>query len=199
MWPRLLAGVLAATAPGHAPPGQAVAETPEMTEARANQALMKTPPRLTSGQADDLFPDAARAQGVHGTVTVSGIVGRDGRVTQTVVTGSSRSDLLDATALSAASAARFEPARDAAGNPVAVRLSMDLEFNNGLDGKRGGIGRYACGQFVRDQDWLHAHWPVGQHWNEAIEACRSQPDAMLVDVLKPEGEVLRSLAGRGML
>ena len=210
---------------------QTATETPEMADARANRTRMKTPPRFVSSDIADAYPEAARAQGAHGEVSVSVIVTRDGKIIQATIETSSRSKILDDFALARASAGRFEPAKDDAGNAIAVPITLITKFNTGLDGRDGGIAHYRCDQFVRDQDWWRAQWPAGQddtvytvvrgvtvvlgtsavsrsipskadfkrHWDETIEACRKQPESMLIDVLKPEGEYLRSLAAQGMM
>lgn len=217
----LLASLALQDAP---PPPQTAPETPEMAEALTNKPLMKVKPAAIS-RADAGFPEAARAAGEHGEVLVSGIVARDGSFIQTAVTASSRSKLLDEAALAAARAARFSPAKDAAGNPIAVPMTLQFQFDNAISAHIVG---YKCDQFVRDQDWWSAHWPTAehdrmynatrglvllqgpinadtirssgrdldQHWVQAIAACRKQPGALFVDMLKPEGKALRAMAER---
>lgn len=205
-------------------------ETPEMIEARANNPRVKTPPKFLSGaEVEETVPEEARAIGAHGTVVIKGIIDRNGNLIQAWVATSSKSALLDETALSGAQKAKFEPAKDAGGNPIATLASLPFTFENiYTPGPGGGILRYRCDQFVRDQNWWRATWPaerrdqtylmaigVGlmaeglnleaarrlnrdfpKRWDAAIEACRKKPDALFVDMLKPEGKAMRAIAER---
>jgi len=167
LWLPLLA-MLAGPALQDAPPATpvaTVADTPEMAQARANKPLMKAGPKFVSGpSAHEAFPEAARAAGAHGKVLISGIIGADGKFLQPIVAIGSRSALLDAAALAAAQASVFEPARDAAGNAIAVPATVPFEFSGARSpGKGGGVLRYTCGQFARDQDWWAANWPETEH------------------------------------
>jgi TonB family protein len=162
IWSALVAAVLAFQA---APP-VAVAplqESPAMAAAKANMARIKVRPVFKSGP-DAAFPDAARLAGEFGKVEISGILGVDGRITEAKVSVSSRSSLLDASALAAATGSLFEPARDAQGEALSIPISVPLDFSNArTPGKGGGVLRYHCDQFVRDYDWWHAHWPAKAH------------------------------------
>jgi TonB family protein len=124
---------------------------------------MKAGPAFKSGP-DAVFPDAAKAAGAHGKVIVRGIIGADGRFGELQVAVSSKSDLLGASAIAAASASVFEPAKDAAGAPIGVPATMPFEFENAkTPGKGGGVLRYRCGQFARDEDWWKANWPAEKY------------------------------------
>lgn len=137
-------------------PGQA---GPAMAEAIANKSRVKVNPRWTSRVTSEV-PEAARAKGAHGKVVVSAIVGADGRLAEAMVKESSRSPELDAAALTAASAARFEPARDANGKPLAIVLDFAFSYSNiWKTGKMDDVLRYGCRQFILDQDWWAATWP----------------------------------------
>ena len=85
--------------------------------------------------------------------------------------------------------------------------------------------QYRCDQFVRDYDWWYRTWPSGQQdrifktlrgyvvlaemqsgkmsqvnfdseWKAAIEACRSSPDKLMLDLLKPHGKFIRGMVHR---
>lgn len=148
------------------PQGTAVSpsiESPAMVAARANRARIKVSPEFKSGPDPDV-PEAARAAGEFGKVTVSGIIGTDGRFSETKVVVSSRSSLLDAAALAIANATVFEPAKDAAGVALTVPAQMPVEFSNAKTlGEGGGVLRYRCGQFARDYDWWFKTWPANKH------------------------------------
>lgn len=216
-----------------AAPQGAPAESPAMTAARANRARLKTTAVFKSGPRAEI-PEAALAAGEFGKVTVSGIIGADGRFSELKVVDSSRSERLDAAALAAAAASVFEPARDAAGEPIAILARMPFEFTNAKSaGKGGGVLRYRCDQFARDYDWWYRTWPADKHddfyflvlgfstiaksqgangrldyekfgsvnkdfdarWRAAVEACRAKPDRLFIDVFKPEGDMLKRMAG----
>jgi TonB family protein len=122
-----------------------------------------TPPKFLSGP-EPIFPDAAKAAGEHGKVVVSGTIDVDGRLHDPKVDVSSKSELLDASALAAATAAVFEPARDEHGVAIAKHAQVPYDFSNARTaGKGGGALRYRCDQFVRDYDWWYKTWPADQH------------------------------------
>jgi TonB family protein len=177
------------------------------------------------------YPDAERAAGHHGKVEISGTIGPDGRLIDAKVATSSRAPGLDAAALVAARATLFRVRRDAAGQPIQQGAVLPFTFDSyHSSGKGGGILRYSCDQFVKDQDWWRATWPTNQYdeffsmmlglrtvvemgqgrmdaamitgsvsdlkqrWTRSIEACRAKPEAMFIDMLKPEGDWARRLA-----
>ena len=181
------------------------------------------------------YPDAERAAGHHGTVKISGTIGPDGRLVDAKVAMSSRAPGLDAAALAAAQGTVFRVRRDAAGQPIPQEATLPFSFDSyHSPGKGGGILRYRCDQFVKDQDWWRATWPAKQYdeffnmilglkaiialgqagmdaamikgtindleqrWTKGIDACRAKPEAMFIDVFKPEGDWARRLAVMGL-
>lgn len=119
-------------------------------------------PEFTS-RVEPVFSDAARAAGEHGKVVIAGKVAPDGRLVDAAVFRSSRSPTLDAAALEAANASRFEPYRDEAGEPIALPVRATFGFDNyRTPGPGGGILRYRCDQFVRDESWWEANWPASE-------------------------------------
>ncbi|MBR7620874.1 TonB family protein [Phenylobacterium sp. 20VBR1] len=143
--------------------GGAAPEPVTAAMAQANKARVATRPVYKSGPSPDI-PEAVRATGAHGKVVVSGVIGADGRFTETKVAVSSRSSLLDAAALEQVSAMIFEPARDAEGVALSLPARTPLEFTNAKsEGKGGGVLRYGCSQFARDYDWWYATWPATEH------------------------------------
>ncbi|NYT41836.1 TonB family protein [Sphingomonas sp. R-74633] len=189
-------------------------DTPLMTAAKANLPLAKTRP-VQKGTVDDSVPESAKAQGAHGKVTLTGVMGTDGRLTELRVTTSSKSDELDAAALAAAAAAEFEPTRDAQGNPLVYPGRIPFKFDSALD---SGAPGYRCGQMVRDTDWWVAHWPgedddfrkmftgfaiagsvsrgqeairqaiadFDRRWEAAIAACRKAPDRKFLELFNKQ-------------
>lgn len=137
---------------------QAPEESPAIATAKANRASMKTAPSYTL-EPDTVVPEDAKLQGEHGEVSVAGIIGVDGRFTETRVKSTSRSDRIDVAALRAAQEARFAPARGADGLPLPVYVSVTFNFDNAasLDGK--AFRSYRCAQFLRDQAWWKQAWP----------------------------------------
>ena len=112
-------------------------------------------------RVEPAFGDASRAAGEHGKVVIAGKVGADGRLIDAAVFRSSRSPTLDAAALEAANASRFRPYRDEAGKPIALPVRVPFSFDNyRTPGPGGGILRYRCDQFARDESWWAANWPA---------------------------------------
>jgi TonB family protein len=135
-------------------------ETPAAAPPQPSKA---SHPKFLSGPEAE-FPDAAKAAGEFGKVAVSGTIGVDGKLHDAKVTLSSNSALLDASALTAANAAVFEPAHDAQGAAIAVPANIPYDFSNAKSpGKGGGALRYKCDQFVRDYDWWYKTWPADKH------------------------------------
>lgn len=72
----------------------------------------------------DDYPSGALRQGIEGVVVLSAMISADGKVRSCLVTQSSGSQLLDDTTCRLyTSRARFTPARDADGNPIAAQRS----------------------------------------------------------------------------
>ena len=144
---------------GPATAQDATAEAAAMATAKTNRALAKVKPRWVSGD-QPAFPEAEKALGHHGVVKVSGILGVDGRMSQTEVALSSGAPVLDALALASVKGALFEPARDAAGAPLPLAITVPFElYSYKSAGPGGGILRYSCGQFSRDMDWWRLTFP----------------------------------------
>jgi protein TonB len=100
-----------AAPPPPPPPPPAPARKVEPARARAN---------LASYVSDDDYPPSAAAAGQEGRTGFRLDIGPDGRVTNCTVTSSSGSSVLDqATCRIMRSRARFTPAHDSNGNPVA--------------------------------------------------------------------------------
>lgn len=108
-------------------PAATADKSPAMAGAEANRTRMKTPPRAT-GKAALAYPDSEKTAGHAGRVSVRGIVGVDGRVTEASVVLSSAGPVLDAAALAAVQATVFQPAKDADGQPIAVVVTFPVEF-----------------------------------------------------------------------
>jgi TonB family protein len=202
-------------------------------------ALINYPIEFTFGdvlsslvsEVEPKFGDAERALGVHGRVIIGGTVRQDGRLADAKVLVSSKSDLLDQNALQAALASTYRPFKDGSGQAVDEPVRFPYEFDNyRTPGKGGGVLRYYCGQFAKDQLWWRSTWPekergqfyammlgVGvlpiitqlalqperavahnkdfeKRWVAAIEKCQTRPEALFVDVFKPEGQIAKRLA-----
>jgi TonB family protein len=101
--------------PFAAPRASAPAAPPAFAQPRAN---------LSSLFSTEDYPAAAVRAGEQGTVEVKLSVGANGRVTNCVVTSSSGSSALDSTTCRLLTArARFTPATDSAGSPVAAEVT----------------------------------------------------------------------------
>lgn len=136
------------------------AQVTALVQAVANPTAMKTEPVLVRAGPDVPYPESARAIGAHGTVTVSIVVGIDGKPSEVVVTTSSHSSELDDWALALARAAVFEPAKDAQGDPVSARVTIPVLISGAaMTRQRRGLLDYSCGQFIRDEDWWAATSP----------------------------------------
>lgn len=114
-------------------------------------------------RVEPVFSDAARAAGEHGKVVIDGKIGTDGRLIDAVIFQSSRSPTLDAAAIEAATASRYRPYRDGAGQPYVLPVRVPFGFDNyRTPGPGGGILRYRCDQFARDESWWAANWPESE-------------------------------------
>jgi TonB family protein len=189
-------------------------------EAQANRTRMKVAPSFKREPAY-VRPEDARSRGEFGTVVLSAIIGKDGRVREANVKISSRSASIDAAALASAPSMLFEPARDANGNALDIVSKISLEYTQvDFHGPRS-LAQYRCDQFVQDYDWWYRTWPAGEEdrifktlrglvviseskfsaadfaaeWKTAIEACRSEPGALMLDMLKPHGAFIRGATG----
>lgn len=182
-------------------------------------------------RTEPAYPEEERLAGHFGKVVIGGKIGPDGRLVDPVVKVSSRAPGLDAAAMAAAAASEFRPFRDGGGAPISVPVEIPFSFDSyHSPGQGGGILRYRCDQFARDETWWRSVWPAETNselytmfvgikwlamsqlkqadpkllkptlddlkvrWAVAVEACRAKPDALLIDVLKPEGDWARRLA-----
>ena len=135
MWVALSALAMAAQAAGVAPtatpPTMAAAtpaDSPAVAAAKANRARMRTGPQIVTAVEPD-YPDAERAASHGGTAMVRGILGVDGKMRETLVSRSSGFPALDAAALAAVRESLFSPAKDAAGVPIEVLISVPQLFD----------------------------------------------------------------------
>jgi TonB family protein len=104
------------------------------------------------------YPETERAAGRHGRVTIEGIIGSDGRMSDPKVTVSSRAPALDAAALAGARATLFRaepPEPGVAPRPTQIRYNFDSLHS---PGQGGGVLRYTCAQLVLDEDWWRTTW-----------------------------------------
>ncbi|MES2056598.1 MAG: energy transducer TonB [Pseudomonadota bacterium] len=98
-----------------------------MVAAKVGAALMKVVPRLIRGGVP-VYPASELAAGHSGTVKVRGILGIDGKLSELVVTQSAGFPGLDDAALATAQRATFSPARTAAGDAIAIPVTMPVRF-----------------------------------------------------------------------
>ena len=95
----------------------------------ANKGPARARANLDSYVSNDDYPDAAIRAAEQGTVAFALIVGPDGRVTRCSIVQSSGHDSLDqATCTIMQGRARFEPARDSEGRPVADTVSSRIRW-----------------------------------------------------------------------
>jgi TonB family protein len=73
------------------------------------------------------YSDSARRAKISGVVTLSGVVTPDGKIEQTRITKSLDSSL-DKVSLESLKDWRFEPAKDPDGNPVPIRIQLEVSF-----------------------------------------------------------------------
>ena len=120
-------------------------------------------PRVATPVTPD-FPGAEQAAGHHGTVRIQGLIGVDGRLIDATVSTRSRAPGLDAAALAAARATVLRPLRYRSGAVVSRFATLNFSFSSlSGAGTGGGLLRYRCDQFVRDEDWWRATWPSTDH------------------------------------
>lgn len=103
-----------------APPAPPRPVVSQAAKARANLATLFS---------NDDYPQSAIRNEEQGTTRVRLAVGPDGRVTDCTVTGSSGSSALDSTTCSILRRrARFTPAKDQAGNPIADNFAQSIRW-----------------------------------------------------------------------
>ncbi len=99
--------------------------------------------------------------GHHGKAVVRISIDTAGAVTLAEIADSSRSDLLDASALATARTARFTPALDGNGNPLPLTFLAPYEFYKSQSSEPGGgLVHYNCADFTLDTDWWESINPV---------------------------------------
>lgn len=113
--------------------GAAVAALFWVTAAVAGAAAVRweegsglTEPRAVE-KAPPSYPEEAQKERVQGAVVLEATIATDGRVSETAVVEDPDARLT-AAAREAVAKWRFEPARDAKGNPVAVRYRVTVAF-----------------------------------------------------------------------
>lgn len=218
-------GVARAQTEGAPPPPTAAQEqalTPEQqaefAEGEANRARIATRPHWVSDNEAE-YPESERALGHHGQAVVRGLLGVDGRLRYATIETSSFAPVLDQSALAAASAATFEPAKDASGAPIPVVMTVPVGFYSYTSSEGVGAAMYTCRQFVLDMDWwrstgrpfsdhqfylmirglgalargmtnLESNESYERRWTRAIETCRAHPDRRFAQAINPEGEMI---------
>lgn len=195
--------------------------SPALTEATANKTRIKTRPSLVH-EPDYVRPKSAIEAGEFGEVWISGIIGEDGKLREPKIKVSSRAASIDSAALADVPFVLFSPARDAEGKAISIPISMSFEYIHVEFNGKHNLAQYRCNQAVKDYDWWNKTWPSDKkdriygtvkgmvvmralragsrsgldfdsEWKAAIEACRTQPDKFMLDLLKPDGELIRSM------
>lgn len=161
----LAAAALAeASSPAAAPsaPVVSLAEKPEIVAAKANRSRIKVAPMIRDKNYPEWYArerDAFRALGEHGTASVEGIIGENGRYSELRIRTSSRGAHLDAFVMKVAATLNFTPAKDATGALIATWEQFPLEFKAASFEQDSSIVRYRCDAVVRDFDWWRGAWP----------------------------------------
>ena len=156
--------------------------------------------------------EALFARGIQGMVRIRVVVGTDGALRDASIADSSRSPELDAFALGLVGRMTFQPAKDKAGQPVAViaHFPMELWKDSAMDGT---LFAKSCADFVMDADWFRQTFPekrpdqlrgwlllsgmfvaqrytlgaksgTGPDFQAVYDACRAKPKRKLVDMYK---------------
>lgn len=120
----------AAAPPPPAPPPAETAPLPQNIEQApvAGGPAVQAPAPLADQSPSPRYPVEAMRRGDEGVVVLQVAVDADGRPASIDIAERSGSRDLDRAAVEAVSRWRFEPARDAAGTPVAGRLSVPIDF-----------------------------------------------------------------------
>jgi len=101
---------------------------PDTPGAFVPAGMASAKPRWISGLiSDDDYPKIAQRQGQDGLVTLSVFIDAQGRVRDVRLLKGSY-DVLNRVALEKLKLARFEPARDATGTPIPVKLVLPIRF-----------------------------------------------------------------------
>lgn len=99
------------------------------------------------------YPSEVQASGVEGVVWVRATVGVDGRAGAISIRESSRAPELDAAAMRAVADWEFQPARDAAGQPMAATIAVKFRFEP-LD-----FMAVRCATLTAQAAWVDRAWP----------------------------------------
>lgn len=197
------------------------AVSPALAEANANKSRVKTQPTLQR-EPRFIRPASAIEGGEYGEVFISGILGEDGKLHEPQISISSRSQLIDEQALSDVHSFLFTPARDADGVALKIPINISLEYGHVNFRGENGLAQYRRDQAVKDADWWARTWPADkkdriyrtikgaitmkalrsgnvqgarfdEEWGAAIDACRKQPEMRFLELLKPDGDFVRSM------
>lgn len=162
---RFFAAAAAAMLIAGAAPAEPPAKAPTPPRKAASMGEDPTLPKFISGP-EAPYPEAEKALGHHGTVTIVATLGVDGKLIDPVIAESSGAPVLDRISLEAARGALFSPARDAAGKPVERRIRIPYDFTRYRSNEPGGgLVRYGCAMFVQDMDWWRATFPE-REWSK---------------------------------
>lgn len=131
----------------------ATAQAADAPPAPINAPAWKTPPRALRAVEPGEFPEEARRAGHFGIVRLSFTVDALGVVRDLQVSLSSRSPLLDAQAMRALIDLPFEPARDAAGQALAVKVQQELQF------LQADVFALGCEEMLAMEAWRAQAWP----------------------------------------
>jgi TonB family protein len=108
----------------------AAARQKEQRERQRQAALAKqvaSSPRV-SRRTPPRYPNSARKAGAQGTTRISATITSSGQVNSARVSGSSGHSALDSSALAAVKKWRFQPAKNALGQPIAHQLVIPVTF-----------------------------------------------------------------------
>ena len=95
--------------------------------ARRSEAMTTSPSATNAHDASASYPQMSRKLGEEGSVTLTFVIGTDGRVHRARVVHSSGHPRLDRAALDAVAAWTYKPARRG-GEPIAVNHTVKLDF-----------------------------------------------------------------------
>lgn len=131
--------------------GAAAEAPPPAAPASAAARAWVRPPRGPQGPQPHMPAEALRA-GHQGSVLVRFQVMEDGRPGEGEVVSSSRSPLLDRAALRGLRLLRFQPAQNAAGEPVMATVQLRMDF---LEWPEPG---HRCEALGRQVSWTRGAW-----------------------------------------
>ncbi len=107
------------------------------------------------------FSNDARAQGHHGSVSVTGVIDSTGHLSHATIFETSRSPILDTAALKAATQSDYIVYKDKSGHSGfrEVILPKYGFYNHFWKSNEHNALNYSCDQVLKDQRWWHATWP----------------------------------------